>query len=45
MTFTILSLPPTVLHLVRLLLAFPPHRHILVTEIDWDAGTYRYIVS
>ena len=45
MTFTIPSLPPTALHLIRLVLAFPPHRHILVTEIDWEAGTFRYIVT
>ena len=36
------SLPPTVLHLVRLLLALPPGVK-RITEVDWEAGTFRYI--
>ena len=36
--------PMTALQLVRLLLALPSHRHILITEVDWEAGTFRYVL-
>lgn len=41
-TFTLPSWPPTALHLVRLLLALPDGV-VHVTEVDWDAGTFRYV--
>ena len=44
MTFTLPSRPPTTLHLIRLLLSLPPNRHIRVTAVDWDAGTFDYVV-
>jgi hypothetical protein len=44
MTFTIPSPPPSALALVRLLLALPPHRHIRITWVDWEAGTFRYVL-
>lgn len=45
MSFTLPTPPPSALALVRLILSFPPHRHIFVTEVDWEAGTYRYVAS
>ena len=44
MTFTIPTPPPSALALIRLLLSLPSHRSIVVTEVDWEAGTYRYLV-
>lgn len=43
MTFTLPSWPPTALHLVRLLLAMPKGRFVQITEVDWEAGTFRYV--
>ena len=37
--------PLTALQIVRLVLAFPSHRHIYIVDCDWEAGTFRYIVS
>lgn len=37
--------PLSALDIVRLILSFPPHRHIDVFDIDMEAGTYRYVAS
>jgi hypothetical protein len=42
--FTIPSAPPSALALLRLLLALPRGRDVAVIEVDWEAGTFRYIV-
>jgi hypothetical protein len=43
MTFTLPSAPPSALALVRLLLALPPHLHLRIVWVDWEAGTFRYV--
>lgn len=47
MSFTIPAhyWPLTALQIIRLVLAFPAHRQIRVMEIDWEAGTFRYVRS
>lgn len=36
-------LPMTALQLTRLCLALPAGVPLVITDIDWEAGTFRYI--